>query len=345
MLFLRAGARAGRALPLAALLVVLVVAPIVALVGAPLRASAEAGLKVVVTSKPIHALVAGVMQGIGAPKLLVSGAQSPHTYALKPSDAAAAAQADVVFRLSADVEPFSARLFSSLPEAVVRVSLAEARGVVRLPARSGGTFEPHEHGGKHAAHEENHGKGGHGTGGHGKGGHGEPYDGHVWLDPANARAMVGEVARVLSALRPSDGVRINGNADRVVRELTDLDKALAARLAPARGRAFIVFHDAIQYLEHRYGLEAAGAIVAHPDAAPSARRLSAVRAQIRTAGVRCVFAEPQISARLVTAVREGTAARTGILDPEGTQLAPGPDLYVALMRKLADALVGCLADG
>ena len=125
MLFLRAGARAVRALPPAALLVVLVAAPIVALVCAPLRASAEPGLKVVVTSKPIHALVAGVMAGIGAPKLLVSGAQSPHTYALKPSDAAATAQADVVFRLSAQVEPFSARLFSSLPEAVVRVSLAE----------------------------------------------------------------------------------------------------------------------------------------------------------------------------------------------------------------------------
>jgi zinc transport system substrate-binding protein len=41
-------------------------------------------------------------------------------------------------------------------------------------------------------------------------------------------------------------------------------------------------------------------------------------------------------------VVEGTQAKSGTLDPEGTALQAGPDLYFALMRKLAADLKSCL---
>ena len=53
--------------------------------------------KVVASIKPIHSLVATVMLGIGEPDLIIKGAGSPHTYALKPSQAAALENADLVF--------------------------------------------------------------------------------------------------------------------------------------------------------------------------------------------------------------------------------------------------------
>jgi zinc transport system substrate-binding protein len=49
--------------------------------------SANAEVKVVASIKPIHSLVAAVMQGVGEPGLIIEGAGSPHTYALRPSQA------------------------------------------------------------------------------------------------------------------------------------------------------------------------------------------------------------------------------------------------------------------
>ena len=65
------------------------------LIAASLACGGSAGAgpapAVVVSIKPIHSLVAGVMDGIGAPQLLIEGAGSPHSYALRPSEARALA--------------------------------------------------------------------------------------------------------------------------------------------------------------------------------------------------------------------------------------------------------------
>ena len=120
---------------------------------------AFAELKVTVTIKPVHALVAQVMQGVGTPTLLVQGAASPHTYALKPSDAKALNSADVFFRVSENVEPFTRKIVAALPDTVRTVTLAEAPGIELLSVRTGETFEKHED--HDHAEEQDHGKGAH----------------------------------------------------------------------------------------------------------------------------------------------------------------------------------------
>ena len=55
---------------------------LMALTAASARAS-DGRLDVVVSIKPIHALVAGVMQGVGTPHLLLNDQQSPHHFAFK----------------------------------------------------------------------------------------------------------------------------------------------------------------------------------------------------------------------------------------------------------------------
>src|SRR5262245_28958575 len=85
-----------------------------------------ADLKVVVTIKPLHALVAQVMSGVGSPELLVKGAGSPHTHALKPSEARALHAADVFVRMADTVEPFAVKIAQSLPRTVEVLTLQEA---------------------------------------------------------------------------------------------------------------------------------------------------------------------------------------------------------------------------
>lgn len=298
-----------------------------------------ASLDVVATIKPIHSLVAQVLDGIAVPKLLVDGKASPHSYSLKPSDARALNAADVVFRVSPALEPFTVKIADALPKSVKLVTLEDAPGITLLDTRTSATFEVHAHKdeGKHAhAHDEHDKHDDHDDHAHGG------KDGHIWLDPDNARAIVRTAATVLSERAPELKPKLDANAAAAIARIDALDAELKASLAPLAGKPFVVFHDAYQYFERHFGLTAAGSITLNPEVKPSARRLAAVRAKVRQLGATCVFAEPQFSPKIVATVIEGSGARAGELDPEGASIANGPELYATLMRNLARGLGECL---
>jgi zinc transport system substrate-binding protein len=299
------------------------------LIAQPLAAQ-TAGLHVVVTSKPIHALVADIMQGMGTPQLLVDGTASPHTFSMRPSDAQKLSRAGVFFRVSEALEPFTAKVVRALPRSVKTVTLAEAPGVTLLQRRTGGPFEAHKHSHTHGKHK-------HGS---------EPdelYDAHVWLDPANAKAMARAIASTLAEVAPAEAARFNANADALAARLDDLSAALKLELAPVAERPFVVLHDAYQYFEKSFGLSAIGSILVDPDEQPSARRISDLRRKVGQLSAVCAFAEPGQQPKIVASVTEGTPTRRAILDPEGIMLEPGPDLYFKLMRGLANTMKTCLA--
>jgi zinc transport system substrate-binding protein len=299
--------------------------------GLPAAGPAAAEPKVVVSIKPLHALVTGVMAGVGSPRLLVDGPASPHTYALKPSDARVLNQADLFFRMSEAVEPFTARIVRSLPRSVEVVTLLDTAGLTLLGLRTGATFE-------RAAD-----KTGHGSHGAHSPQRSDSIDGHAWLDPGNARAMVERIREALTSKDSANAAAYRRNADALRQKLDALEAELQGQLAPVAARPYIVFHDAFQYFERRFGLNVVGSISISPEIPPSGKRLTELRRRILASGAMCVFAEPQFDRRLVQNLVEGTDARIGTLDPEGGTLAPGPDLYFVLMRRLAEDIRGCLA--
>lgn len=302
---------------------------------------AAGDLAVVVTSKPIHSLAAAVMAGAGAPKLLIEG--SPHTFALKPSGAAAIYSANVFIRVSGAIEPFSEKISAALPSTVTLVTLADTPGLVLLDKRTGATFEAHDHDheGQHGAHPGHAGHAVDDGDDHDDDAHGAK-DGHVWLDPDNAKLMAGRIASVLGEKDPERKALYDANAAALALRIDGLASEIDAQVKPVAGRPFIVFHDAYQYFEKRFGLTAAGSVTVSPDVQPSAKRLSALRKKIGGLDAACVFAEPLFQPNLLAAVTEGTKARAGTLDPEGASLEAGSELYFTLMRTLAGNLTSCL---
>jgi zinc transport system substrate-binding protein len=291
-------------------------------------------LNVVVTLKPIHSLAAAVMEGVGEPKLLVDGASSPHTFTLKPSDAKALNAASVIFRVSESLEPFTGRLARSLPKKVRLVTLESTPGLTLWNLRTGETFEAHDHGPKGHGHGHGH------SHAHDKGKAGR--DGHIWLDPGNAKLIASHIAEILASAAPAHAERFRANASRVGAQLDALVPELEAALRPVAGQPYLVFHDAYQYLERRFGLAPVGSVTVSPDVPPSAKRLSALRGKIAKLGATCVFAEPQFEPRIIAAIVEGTTAKRGILDPLGASIPAGPGHYPALMRAMAENLSECL---
>ncbi len=299
-----------------------------ALYPAAVRAEAPA---VVASFKPVHSLVAAIMDGVGTPVLLVKGAASPHSYALTPSDAQAIQDARVIFWIGEGLETFLHKAIETLPEGARSVELADVPGLTVLPVREGGIWDEHLHeeseGEEHA--EEEH----------------EPYDGHLWLDPANAKLMAAAIASELANVDPANAGAYRTNEQKLERKLDDLDREIAATLAPVKDTPFIVFHDAYQYFDRRYGLAGVGSITVHPEMPPGAKRLSEIRDKIDAQQARCVFREPNFAPSLVDTAVADTDVRTGVLDPEGAALDAGPDLYFKLMRNIAESLRTCLTSG
>jgi zinc transport system substrate-binding protein len=172
---------------------------------------------------------------------------------------------------------------------------------------------------------------------------GAAVDGHTWLDPHNAQAMVARIAEVLAARDPQHAALYRANATRLTEKLQALDREISHQLQPVAGKPYIVFHDALQYFEHRYGLAGVGSISIAPDVPPSAARLVELRGRIVAHNALCVFTEPPFAPQLAQNLVEGTPARLATLDPEGVRLTPGPDLYFTLLRRLASDLRACLS--
>lgn len=280
---------------------------------------------------PVQSIVAAVMQGVGMPDLIMPPGASEHSHSLRPSEARALESADLVVWVGPRLTPWLADPIAALAGGATLMTLTETSGIRLLEVRVGGPFEAH---GDHEDGAEDHDHDHDATGGP---------DPHVWLDPLNAAAIAGAVALELSEIDPGNAEIYAANAGDFATEMEALTAEIDARLAPLRGRAFFVFHDAYQYFEDRFGLPAAGSIALNDARPPQAARVAAIRARLAQSDVACVFSEPQFEPKLIATVIEGVPTRTGPLDPLGVGLAPGPGLYPALMRGLADGLEACLA--
>jgi len=286
----------------------------------PLGGRAE--VTVVASIAPLHSLASRVMQGAGTPHLLLPPGASPHDYALRPSDAAALQGAGLVIRVGPQLEPWLDRPLASLAEGARILQLDQVPGLTLLPFREGLDFGGGGH--DHSADA------------------GGVIDPHLWLDPENARLWLDAIAGALSASDPANRDLYLANAAAARAEIADLQATIDTRLAPLRGRRFIVFHDGFHYFEHRFGIEAAGAVSLGDGRAPGPARVAAIRALIIETGALCLFTEPQLRSALAATVIEGTPARIGLLDPLGATLEPGPGLYPALLDGLAEGMADCL---
>jgi zinc transport system substrate-binding protein len=261
------------------------------------------------------------MGDAGQPELLLPGRLSEHAASFTPAQIARLGKADLVFMVGGGLERKLGQLSGS--EAVngkVFIELAKAPGVAIHPIREGGGWEKDE------PEDE-----------------GLPADPHVWLDPGNAGAMAAAAAAALARADPGNAAAYAANATAFKASLESLAGEIEAGLATVKNKPYIVFHDAFQYFERRFDLNAVGSIADFSASAPSARRLREIRGRIAETGAVCAFREPQFDEKFVATVIEGSAARPGILDPLGAELEPGPLAYRQLLRNLAAGLAACLA--
>jgi zinc transport system substrate-binding protein len=295
--------------------------------------------RVAVDIAPVHSLVTRVMEGVGTPDLIIQAGASPHEYSLRPSEAAALQDANLVFWIGAGLTPWLADTIETLAPNANVTELLEADGTIELEFREGALFEAHDdheeegHDDEKADHDEEAGHDEHEHGNH---------DPHAWLSPQNAMTWMNVIAGQLSAADPDNAGAYFANAAVGRAEIKVLIGEVTAMLEPVRDGRFIVFHDAYQYFETDFNFPASGAISISDASDPSPARIAEIQDRIAEQGIDCVLAEPQFNPGLVATVLEGSNVQTGILDPLGSDLKPGSALYPQLIRNLSTALAGCM---
>ena len=321
--------------------------------------NARAEVNVVTTIKPLHSLISSVMEGVGKPSLIIEGTNNPHTFVFKPSHAEMIENADIVFWIGEDLEAFMEKPLESLAKNAKTISFMDLASIEKLKFREQNIFDDHDdhghddhddHGHKDDDHDDHDDHDGHDdehdghddhddhAGHHDGHNHGE-FDAHIWLDPANAKEMVLEISHELSELDPSNKSKYEDNASKTIvaldKLIEEVDKSLSKDIS------YIVFHDAYQYFEKRFGVIPAGALTLNPDVLPGAKQIADIQDVINDKGIKCIFSEPQYNPKIIETLGNDMNISTGVMDPLGAYIDAGPSMYSDLINQIANSIKDC----
>ena len=255
---------------------------------------------VIVSIPPLRTLVAGLLDSAVDVRTLVPSGASPEQFEPSPEDIRALSRAKLLFAVGENFESaWLGRVQGQLPALRVE-NLGEGLATLRFEDDDDDEHEEHGHG-----HEHHH--------------HHAGADPHVWTDPANLAEISRRAAAALSAIYPERADSVAARLNRRLADLDRLDSVLAETLAPARGKAILVFHPAWGYLCNRYGLRQIA--IEHAGHSPSPRALAAVVARAKRERAAAIFVAAQTDKRVAASVAEQLGVPVVEIDPLASDLA------------------------
>lgn len=304
--------------------------------------------KVVADVPAVGSLVQQVMGDLGQPHVLLPAGGNAHSYQMRPSDARALQDADLLVWIGPELTPWLDRAAGSLSQGEVLGLLAQdATHRQDYGDSAAHDHAGHDHGNDHHDHDDHshdhdhsHDDHDHAEDGHSHSG----TDPHAWLDPANGTAWLAAIAAALAEKDPENAAVYGANAAAAAETIRAADLAVAEKLAPLKDKRFVVFHDAYGYFTGHYGLQPAISISLGDASTTSAERMAAIRAEMQSEGAICAFPETAHDPAIIHSITEGTGLRIGDpLDPSGSGREFSPDLYQQLLTAMGATLAGCLS--
>lgn len=283
-------------------------------------ATADAALKVVVTTPDLAALVREVTGGAAEVASLASPFANPHFIDPRPSQVSLVMKADLFIQNGLDLEVGWAPTLLSvarnrrvLPGTPGFLDAAEAvtpQDVPTAPTRAMGDVHPG----------------------------GNP---HYLLDPDNAPPVAGAVVERLCVLAPGDCPVFRANLAAFKARLIPAQGRWAATLAPARGARYAAYHKYFRYLNARYGLGQVGELEPLPGIPPTAKHTESLIARMRETRARAVVSEPWYERRTPDSVAAALGVKSVVVPPMPGS-AGSPEDYFGWMDAVVASFAGAL---
>ena len=262
---------------------------------------------VITTIQPINSMVSAVIGNTGKTISLIPAEISPHEFKLKPSDAKKMQEGNVIFYISKHLESDVVKVFDNLPKNIKIVDLLEETGIEHLSIRDNEAWERHDHHGhddhddhdKHSKKHDDHDKHCKKHDDHDHDKHAKNHDDHddhqtkddvhIWLSPDNAIKIINKANKVLSLYYPQNAKIYDENTKIMIDKINKLKAELTKDLAPIKDKPYVVIHDAYQYFEKAFGLNAVGSVALEGDIASSPKQVSYIKEKIVKLKASCVF--------------------------------------------------------
>lgn len=284
---------------------------LMALLLLPVVAAAAEPPDVVTSIRPLHSLVAGIMQGVAEPRLLIDGAALPWAYRPDADEKAALARADLVVWSGVELEPGLAAVLAE-PGAEVqgRVIDVLSDDILKvLPARHDDRLR-------------------------------DPF---YWLDTRNMLMLLDVIAQHLAEIDAGRADLYRRNWQRMNIKLGELDRNLEFGYREVSGLPVYFYHDTHQYFQQAYAMHAAGHVAVFDEQqAPDTGHILEMRSNLVAADRTCFFTERGMQEPRLDLLLMNTDIQPVELDSLGMGLSPGPDLYLALMKENFAAIAACV---
>ncbi len=273
-------------------------------------------------------LIADTVQRVAGDRVNASiiypAGTDPHSFEPRPQDAAAIADADIVFINGLGLEE---NLEGLLGNARLVVEVSE--GITALEGEQGHDAED-EHAEEDADEEEH-----------------EGLDPHVWQDPNNVIIWTNNIAATLAEKDPANSTEYRANADAYIAELQALDSWIVEQVQqiPEDRRLLVTDHETFAYFAERYGFEMVGAVIpgVSTGSGVSAQELAAIENEIRSLGVPAVFVGNTVPGNIAAQVAADTGIQVMPLYTDSLTEAGGPaSTYLEFMRYNVSAIVDAL---
>ncbi|MCG7915525.1 MAG: SCO family protein [Candidatus Thiodiazotropha weberae] len=269
---------------------------------------AEGEFRVVVTIKPLHSILSGLMLGIGEPELLIDDSQLPHQFTPSPEQWQRMQQADLLFWVGSELESSLVKSIEELGKDTEVIELLSHSGLKVLPSR----------------HQQ------------------QQRDPHFWLDNRNLMIMLDDLTLILQQMDTKRTHLYERNRQTVLARLARIDREYEYGYRGMKAGLGIQYHDTLQYFEQAYALKVLDHLSGSPTQQTDARGLLRIRERIASGEAVCLLSERGFPTQHLALLTQETDINHGVLNSFGIGLSPGPDLYFELMAHNTDEIKRCL---
>jgi len=138
-------------------------------------------------------------------------------------------------------------------------------------------------------------------------------DPHYWMSPVSAYIIANNIKDFLTEINPGSESKYQANLDTLDRAISRVDSLLKAAVASASPKIFMIYHPALGYMAHDYGLQQ----VTFEDEgkSPSPARMKELIDIAREKRISIIFIQAEYDIRNAQSLSSETGARLVVINP------------------------------
>jgi len=264
--------------------------------------------EIVVSIKPIHSIVTGLMKDIGTPALLIKDPQTPYDFTVTANETAQLNAAKLVIWVGPELEKNLEPIIAQLPSSTTVVELLANSRLKILPSRSDPSLR-------------------------------DPF---FWMDDRNVIILVDELTELLMQIDPARSHVYARNRREMLVPLRRIDKEYEYGYRGLKAGVGVTYFDTLQYFEQAYALGILDRVTGTPWDVEKAANMLKVRNRIQQNEAVCLFVDTSMHAGNLELIVKDQQVNIGKLDVLGRNFSAGADLYLKMMQYNTDVIKQCL---